>query len=89
MNGKKAIDIYIKVSQDAYGWVADTIQKETDTHLGSEDGNGVFNWRMKFPLTIPCPFPRLRFTVYDFETLGADESLGECVISFRKILKKL
>ena len=35
-------------------------------------------------MTIPCPFPRLRFTVYDFETLSSDESLGEAVISFRK-----
>ena len=36
------------------------ITKETDTHTGSEDGLGEFNWRMKFPLVIPCKFPRLR-----------------------------
>ncbi len=44
---------------------------------------------MKFPLEIPCPFPRLRLTVYDFETFSEDESIGECVLSFRKYLKNL
>ena len=39
---------------------------------------------MKFKLQIPCPFPRLRFSVYDMETLSSDESLGERVISFMK-----
>ena len=35
-------------------------------------------------LVIPCPFPRLKFTVYDFHVTSADESIGEAVISFRK-----
>lgn len=36
------------------------VQKETDTHLGCDDGNGIFNWRMKFPLLLPCSFPRIK-----------------------------
>lgn len=81
---KGVVDIFVRVSQEAFGWVSDGIKKETDTHLGSEDGYGLFNWRMVFPLQIPCPFPRLRFAVYDMETLSSDESIGECVISFMK-----
>lgn len=36
------------------------IQLETDCHNGSEDGNGQFNYRMKFPLRLPTLFARLR-----------------------------
>jgi|APCry1669189241_1035207.scaffolds.fasta_scaffold342781_1 hypothetical protein len=27
---------------------------ETDVHNGSEDGWGIFNWRMKFHFRTPC-----------------------------------
>lgn len=30
------------------------ISKETDCHMGSIDGDGEFNYRMKFPLKTPC-----------------------------------
>ena len=64
------------------------ITKETDTHNGSEDGLGEFNWRMKFPLVIPCKFPRLRIQGYDFSPLGS-QIIGETVISLKKIIRKL
>ena len=59
-------------------------EKETDTHMGSEDGHGVFNWRMKFSLEIPCPFPRLKFLIYDFNAFSSSDAIGTCVISFMK-----
>ena len=40
--------------------IEEEVTKETDTHNGSEDGNGQFNWRMKFPFVVPCKFPRIR-----------------------------
>ena len=45
---KKSLSIYVKISMDesATG-TNEEITKETDTHNGSEDGNGEFNWRMQ------------------------------------------
>ena len=63
--------------------------KETDCHMGCSTGRGEFNWRMKFDIKIPCTFPRLYFTVFDFNTVGADEAIGECYISLRRVLKRL
>jgi hypothetical protein len=44
---------------------------------------------MKFLIKVPCTFPRLYFTCYDFNTLSADESVGECYISLKRIFKRL
>lgn len=79
----------IKVMYDPEGWLSDEIKKETDCHLGSKDGRGVFNWRMKFPIKIPCTFPRLYFTVYDFNAFASDDAIGECYISLKRIFKRL
>jgi hypothetical protein len=64
--------------------------KETDTHLGvKDDGIAIFNWRMKFPIKIPCTFPRLYLTVYDFNAFASDDAIGECYISMKRIFKRL
>lgn len=44
---------------------------------------------MKFPITVPCTFPRLYFNCMDFNTLSGDETLGECYISLKRVFKKL
>lgn len=44
---------------------------------------------MKFPITVPCSFPRLYFNVVDFNLLAGDETLGECYISFKRVFKRL
>jgi len=41
------------------------------------------NIRMKFPLVVPCPFPRLKMTVYDFSPFGTNESKGEATMSLK------
>eukprot|EP00359_Climacostomum_virens_P001470 CAMPEP_0204897796 /NCGR_PEP_ID=MMETSP1397-20131031/921_1 /ASSEMBLY_ACC=CAM_ASM_000891 /TAXON_ID=49980 /ORGANISM="Climacostomum Climacostomum virens, Strain Stock W-24" /LENGTH=1426 /DNA_ID=CAMNT_0052065573 /DNA_START=152 /DNA_END=4432 /DNA_ORIENTATION=+ len=86
---KEAIDIYLKCQFDPTGWLGESLQKETDTHLGSEDGHGVYNWRMKFNFTLPCTFPRLRIIAYDFETFDTDEILTEVVVDLSKYFRKL
>lgn len=40
---KEVTDIIFKVQFDPNGWLEDSIQKETDAHMGSSDGHGVFN----------------------------------------------
>jgi len=65
------------------------IKKETDCHMGCKDGNAIYNWRMKFPITLPCTFPRLYFCVYDFNAFGANDCLGVCYISLKRVFKRL
>ena len=44
INGDK-VNIFVKCMFDPDGWTGDEIVKSTDTHLGSQDGWGIFNWR--------------------------------------------
>ena len=40
-------------------------------------------------MTVPSKFPRIRVQVFDFETIGNDESIGELVIDLKKTFKSL
>jgi hypothetical protein len=44
---------------------------------------------MKFPLSVPCTFPRLTFAVMDFNTFTSDEAIGTCTVSMKRLLKRL
>jgi len=97
VENKKVVDLFIKVLYNPEGWLGEVsflflskpVLKETDVHLGCEDGRAVFNYRMKFNIKIPCSFPRLNFTIYDFKTISNDQSIGECYISLKRVLKRL
>lgn len=55
------VDIFVKVTFDPTGWSQDQVFKQTDNHNNSTDGEGQFNYRMKFTVHMPCEFPRLKF----------------------------
>ena len=59
------------------------MEKLTDTHYGSKDGRGVFNYRFKFDVSTPCEFPRLKFQLYDSGLINSD-SLGESILNLKK-----
>ena len=82
------VDMFIKCTYDPTGWSEDEVTKSTDTHMNSKDGKGVFNYRMKFDLKIPCEFPRLKFQVFDSGVMQ-DEAIGETTMSLKNTLKKL
>jgi len=44
---------------------------------------------MKFDIKIPCSFPRLYFTLHEFNSLSQDQAIGESYISLRRVLKRL
>jgi hypothetical protein len=44
---------------------------------------------MLFPFQLPCQFPRLRITAYDFETFGTDTVLSEVVIDLTREFRRL
>jgi hypothetical protein len=85
---KKAVDVVFKVTLDNEGWTVGEVTKETDTHMGS-DGYCIFNWRMLFELNLPCPFPRLKISAFDFDAFGSDDSIGEVTLQFNSIMPKL
>lgn len=89
MMGNETLNLMCKAFVDMDGSEGKAIRKETDTHLGSTDGWGEFNWRMKFPMKVPCSFPRLSIMVFDQKTVKADESIGSLTLKFDNILKRL
>jgi hypothetical protein len=54
----------------------------TDTHYDVRTGMGLFNWRMKFALEVPCKFPRLNLKVWSTEwlSINPNEAVGVAVI---------
>jgi hypothetical protein len=52
--------------------------------MSSEDGNGEFNYRMRFPFIWPCAFPRMKICVYDMNKFSGNDSVGEATISLRR-----
>jgi C2 domain len=89
---KTTNDIFFKVQFDPNGWLEQALEKETDCHTGSEDGHGIFNWRMKFQFELPCSFARIRIVAYDFSTFGDDVVSSEVVLDlskhFRRVMKE-
>jgi len=57
----------------------------TDTHWRSEDGHGSWNWRMKFPIIIPCPIPRFKLQVWDRDILKPNDAICEANINLRPL----
>jgi len=55
----------------------------TDTHWRSEDGIGLFNWRMKFPILVPCPIPRFQLQVWDRDILTPNDAICEANLNLR------
>ncbi|CAG9328707.1 unnamed protein product [Blepharisma stoltei] len=83
------IDIYFRAHFDPTGWLEEATTKETDCHVGSEDGKGVFNWRMKFHFQLPCSFARLRLVAYEFNTFGDDRVISEVVLDLTQYFKRV
>lgn len=65
-------------------------QQKTDVHWNSEDGRGMFNWRMRFPMVLPLPEgvpPRLQVQIWDANIVNPNESIAEAVLNLRTYLK--
>jgi hypothetical protein len=66
--------------------------QETDTHLRSKKGKGNFNWRMKFPVTLPMKprgsWPRLRFQIWDKDFFSPNDSICEAVVSLKGLCQQ-
>jgi len=80
---KKMSDIFVS------GYLEGQKPQVTDTHWRSEDGKGEFNWRMKFPVTIPCPIPRFKLQVWDKDILSPNDAICEANLNLRPFFNKI
>jgi len=60
----------------------------TDTHWRSENGIGLFNWRMKFPITVPNTNPRFKIQIWDKDYLSPDDAIAEANLNIRAFFNR-
>ena len=62
------------------------VELETDTHWRAEKGQGVFNWRFRYQLTLPLADPtRLTLKLWDKDVLGPSDLIGSCTLDLNKL----
>ncbi|KAL4446514.1 hypothetical protein ABPG74_001255 [Tetrahymena malaccensis] len=60
------------------------MSKQTDIHFRAQSGEGNFNWRMKFPITLPTKDPAIHFQVFDKDIFSPDDFISSVSIDFQK-----
>ena len=62
--------------------------QKTDTHLRAKNGEGNFNWRMKWDVYIPCKkIPKLKLQLFDKDLFG-DDAICESILNLDALYKK-
>ena len=74
-------DIFIRA------WVNEEEPKETDTHYRCQTGKGSFNWRMKWPVTIPHETYRVNIQIWDLDILSFNDFLADATFTYNKLAK--
>ena len=67
--------------------VGDTRQ-QTDVHYRSQTGNGSFNWRMIFPVTLPMQDPSITIAIWDKDIVSPNDFISEGTLSFKDMHDK-
>jgi len=61
----------------------------TETHWKCTNGNGVFNWRLKYPMVLPSPaLPTFKVQVWDRNVVHADAVICEANINLRSLYQR-
>lgn len=63
--------------------------QSTDTHWNSLDGTGMFNWRLKYPITLPAPNPRFKLQVWDRNMMNPNGAICEANLNLRPFFTKV
>jgi len=69
-----------------------TQKQETDTHWRAKYGKGSWNWRLIFPFELNGIFAQksnFKMSLWDQDIFSANDSIGEAIMSFDMILRKL
>ncbi|UKJ90471.1 hypothetical protein MACJ_001404 [Theileria orientalis] len=66
--------------------------QDTEVHYHSKDKTGIFNWRLKYPISIPTEYTGFKLQLYSYNKLSSNEVLGEANVDlgfeFHKVRKK-
>jgi len=62
--------------------------QKTDIHWRSENGEGMFNWRMVFPITLPFKNPRLKIQIWDKDLLNPNDVIAEASLNMKGFFNK-
>jgi len=70
------------------GYIEGMEPQKTDIHWRSENGEGMFNWRMVFPVTLPYKTPRLKIQLWDKDLLNPNDVIAEASLNLGGFFKK-
>jgi len=70
------------------GYIEGKEPQKTDIHWRSENGEGMFNWRMVFPVTLPYKNSRLKIQIWDKDLLNPNDVIAEASLNLRGFFKK-
>jgi len=62
--------------------------QNTDTHWKSRNGEGLFNWRMKFSLLLPTKIPTFKIQIWDQDLLNPNDAICEANLNLRSFFNK-
>ena len=74
-------DLYIRA------WVNQSEYRETDTHYRCQSGKGSWNWRLKFPLTLPEDYNSVTIQVWDRDIFSRNDFIAEATLPFNELAK--
>jgi hypothetical protein len=83
-------DIYTQ-QNDLYvrAWVEGQQPQETDIHWRCKKGKGSFNWRMKFPITLPeVTMTYLHLQLWDKDIIGSNDVIVENTLNLNKFFRQ-
>jgi hypothetical protein len=89
MDANGQTDIYAKVKCDT---ALKKPNQETDTHWFTNNGNGNFNWRFKWPLKMSVEtirWPRLSIQIFDKDLLFPDEQICYHTLKLDKLCQRV
>jgi hypothetical protein len=69
-------------------WMNNSKPKETDTHFRAANGQGSWNWRLKFNVTLPYPTNVLNLQIWDRDLFSSNDYIGDACLPFDDLAKE-
>lgn len=84
----KLVNQKVVVTANFAGEADGEVVKETDTAWEASSGNAEFNYRMKWPVQLPCRVPRVKVALWHESVGFTDTAIGEILLNLQPLFKK-